>query len=249
MSVSVGSTIPFSRYCCFIICSSCFRTSSSNICVQNSCIHRSCKCSSASVDSQDTMLQVSSYNNSNWRNCSPNCPANSFQISRLYNFKPKKSVTYVSLSKSEIVIFSLPSRIALSRFPHKSRKANRSISLWCIPITLLVNNSLLRNIIKSETSKINIKFLYCEIFQKRKDFVMQKIRPDMDISKNIQAIRYANKLTQDQVIAKLNLMGISMSKSTYAKLETNRMNIKVSELVALAKIFHTDINAFFSGLL
>ena len=32
-----------------------------------------------------------------------------------------------------------------------------------------------------------------------------------------------------------------MSKSTYAKLETNRMNIKVSELVALAKIFHTDI--------
>ena len=59
---------------------------------------------------------------------------------------------------------------------------------------------------------------------------MQKIRPDMDIGKNIQAIRYQNKLTQDQVIAKLNLMGISMSKSTYAKLETNRMNIKVSEL-------------------
>ena len=78
---------------------------------------------------------------------------------------------------------------------------------------------------------------------------MQKIRPDMDIGKNIQAIRYQNKLTQDQVIAKLNLMGISMSKSTYAKLETNCMNIKVSELVALAKIFHTDINTFFSGLL
>ena len=50
---------------------------------------------------------------------------------------------------------------------------------------------------------------------------MQKIRPDMDIGKNIQTIRYANKLTQDQVIAKLNLMGISMSKSTYAKLESN----------------------------
>lgn len=30
---------------------------------------------------------------------------------------------------------------------------------------------------------------------------------------------------------------------------TNRMNIKVSELVALAKIFYTDINAFFDGLL
>ena len=38
---------------------------------------------------------------------------------------------------------------------------------------------------------------------------MQKIRPDMDIGKNIQAIRYKNNMTQDQVVAKLNLMGIS----------------------------------------
>lgn len=77
---------------------------------------------------------------------------------------------------------------------------------------------------------------------------MQKIRPDMDIGKNIQTIRNQKKLTQDQVVAKLNLMGLSISKSTYAKLETNRMNIKISELVALAKIFETDVNAFFSGL-
>lgn len=78
---------------------------------------------------------------------------------------------------------------------------------------------------------------------------MQKIRPDMDIGKNIQSIRYRNELTQDQVVARLNLMGIAMSKSTYAKLETNRMNIRVSELAALAKIFDTDIGAFFDGLL
>lgn len=77
---------------------------------------------------------------------------------------------------------------------------------------------------------------------------MQKIRPDMDIGKNIQTIRNQKKLTQDQVVAKLNLIGLSISKSTYAKLETNRMNIKISELVALAKIFETDVNAFFSGL-
>ena len=29
---------------------------------------------------------------------------------------------------------------------------------------------------------------------------MQKIRPDMDIGKNIQAIRYKNNMTQDQVV-------------------------------------------------
>lgn len=78
---------------------------------------------------------------------------------------------------------------------------------------------------------------------------MQKIRPDLDIGKNIQAIRYKNNLTQEQVVAKLNLSGIPISKSTYAKLETNRMNIKASELVALARIFGTDINIFFADYL
>lgn len=35
---------------------------------------------------------------------------------------------------------------------------------------------------------------------------MQKIRPDMDIGKNIQSLRYKNNLTQDQVIAKLQIL-------------------------------------------
>ncbi|HAO6119559.1 TPA: helix-turn-helix transcriptional regulator, partial [Listeria monocytogenes] len=60
---------------------------------------------------------------------------------------------------------------------------------------------------------------------------MQKIRPDMDIGKNIQRLRNNSKMTQDQVVAKMNIMGLNISKSTYAKLETNRMNIRVSELV------------------
>lgn len=78
---------------------------------------------------------------------------------------------------------------------------------------------------------------------------MQKIRPDMDIGHNIQHLRRSVKMTQDQTIAHLHLMGINISKSTYAKLETNRMNIKVSELVALSKIFQCDISDFFDGLL
>ncbi len=77
---------------------------------------------------------------------------------------------------------------------------------------------------------------------------MQKIRPDLDIGRNIQRLRKLNKMKQDQVVAKLNLMGIYISKSTYAKLETNRMNIKVSELVALKHIFHAQFEDFFQGL-
>ena len=77
---------------------------------------------------------------------------------------------------------------------------------------------------------------------------MQKIRPDLDLGKNIQKIRKSNKMTQDQVIAKLNLMGIQISKSTYAKIETNRMNIKVSELIALKQIFNVSFEELFQGL-
>ena len=57
---------------------------------------------------------------------------------------------------------------------------------------------------------------------------MQKIRPDMDIGHNISYLRQRAGLTQDQTVARLQLMGIRISKSSYAKIETNRMNIKVS---------------------
>ena len=77
---------------------------------------------------------------------------------------------------------------------------------------------------------------------------MQKVRPDMDIGHNIQRLRKNAGLTQDQTVAKLQLMGLEISKSTYAKLETNRMNIRVSELVALSRIFNAQFNDFFEGL-
>ena len=77
---------------------------------------------------------------------------------------------------------------------------------------------------------------------------MQKIRPDMDIGNNIQKARRRNKLTQDEVVAKLQLMDLNISRSTYAKIETNRINIRVSELVALKTIFKVEFNDFFEGL-
>ena len=77
---------------------------------------------------------------------------------------------------------------------------------------------------------------------------MQKIRPDLDIGRNIQRLRKAAGLTQDQTVAKLQLMGLNISKSTYAKLETNRMNIKVSELVAMKEICRGEYQDFFAGL-
>ena len=70
----------------------------------------------------------------------------------------------------------------------------------------------------------------------------------MDIGHNIQTLRKAAQLTQDQVVAKMQLMGLEISKSTYAKIETNRMNIRISELAALKNIFGVEFNDFFVGL-
>ena len=77
---------------------------------------------------------------------------------------------------------------------------------------------------------------------------MQKLRPDMDIGINIKYLRNRMHLTQDQVVAKMNLLGLNISGSTYAKIETNRMNIRVSELVALSAILEADYNEFFKNL-
>lgn len=70
----------------------------------------------------------------------------------------------------------------------------------------------------------------------------------MDIGRRIGALRKAAGLTQDQVVAKMQLLGVEISKSTYAKIETNRMNIKVSQLAAMKTIFQVDYNAFFDAL-
>lgn len=77
---------------------------------------------------------------------------------------------------------------------------------------------------------------------------MQKLRPDLDIGNNIRNLRVNNKLSQDDVVAKLNLMDLPISRSSYAKIETNRMNIRVSELKALKIVFNVEYNDFFEGI-
>lgn len=42
----------------------------------------------------------------------------------------------------------------------------------------------------------------------------------MDIGHKISALRRGTGLTQDQTVAKMQLMGVKISKSSYAKIET-----------------------------
>jgi len=76
----------------------------------------------------------------------------------------------------------------------------------------------------------------------------QKIRHDSILGENIRNQRLKNKLTQDQVIAQLQLKGISISRSIYSQIETGIYNIKVNELVALKDIFHCTFDDFFLNI-
>lgn len=64
-----------------------------------------------------------------------------------------------------------------------------------------------------------------------------KIKQDMDIGKNIRRIRMQNHYTQEQTVAKMQLMGIDISRSTYAKIEAGLQNISVKELYFIKTLF------------
>lgn len=82
----------------------------------------------------------------------------------------------------------------------------------------------------------------------KKVIFTQKIKQDICIGTNIRKLRNESKLTQEQVVTYLQLEGIDISRSIYSQIECGTYNIRVSELMALSKLFKTDINAFFSGI-
>lgn len=77
---------------------------------------------------------------------------------------------------------------------------------------------------------------------------MQKIRQDVSIGGNIRALRKKAGLTQEQIVAKLQLAGCDITRSIYSQIEGRTYNVRVSELIALRGILNVDFNAFFEGL-
>jgi transcriptional regulator with XRE-family HTH domain len=76
----------------------------------------------------------------------------------------------------------------------------------------------------------------------------QKLKQDIQIGTNIRNLRKQAGLTQEQVIAQLQLQGIEISRSSYSQIECGTYNIRISELIALANLFQVDFNAFFVNL-
>lgn len=78
----------------------------------------------------------------------------------------------------------------------------------------------------------------------------QKLRQinDISIENNLRNLRIASHLTQEQVVAQLQLRNLPTSRSIYSQIESGTYNIRISELIALTEIFHTDFNTIFNGI-
>ena len=77
---------------------------------------------------------------------------------------------------------------------------------------------------------------------------MPKLRQDINMGGNLREIRKRAGLTQDQVAAQLQVMGSEITRSIYSRYETGELNIKISDLIGLKKIFHCQYGDFFEGL-
>ena len=76
----------------------------------------------------------------------------------------------------------------------------------------------------------------------------QKIKQDFRIGPNIRKYRLQSHMTQEQVTAKMQLMGINISRSLYSQIEGGTYNIRVSELAAMKEIFNINYESFFEGI-
>ena len=82
------------------------------------------------------------------------------------------------------------------------------------------------------------------------DSMRQKLRQinDISIGNNLRNLRNAANLTQEQVVAQLQLRNLPTTRSIYSQIEAGTYDIKISELIALSEILHTDFNTIFDGL-
>lgn len=76
----------------------------------------------------------------------------------------------------------------------------------------------------------------------------QKLRRDRNIGDNIRKLRIEKGLSQEKLCAELQRRGCDIGRTTYAKYESGELNVRVSVLTELRKIYQCSYDTFFEGL-
>lgn len=76
----------------------------------------------------------------------------------------------------------------------------------------------------------------------------QKLRRDRCMGDNLKKLRKEHKLSQEKLCAELQRRGCDIGRTTYEKYESGELNIKISVLIELRRIYGCAYDAFFDGL-
>lgn len=76
----------------------------------------------------------------------------------------------------------------------------------------------------------------------------QKFRRDRNMGANLRNLRIAHAFSQEKLCAELQLRGCDIGRTTYAKYEAGELNIRISVIVELRKIYNCKYDDFFIGL-
>lgn len=76
----------------------------------------------------------------------------------------------------------------------------------------------------------------------------QKLRRDRNMGDNLRRLRIESGLSQEKLCAELQRRGCDIARSCYAKYEAGELNIRMSVLIELKKIYKCSYDAFFEGL-
>ena len=76
----------------------------------------------------------------------------------------------------------------------------------------------------------------------------QKLRRDRRIGDNLRALRDRHDISQEKLCEELQRRGCDIGRTTYAKYESGELNVRISVLLELKKIYGCTFDDFFDGL-
>ena len=77
----------------------------------------------------------------------------------------------------------------------------------------------------------------------------KKIKQDVSIGENLQRLRINAGLSQEEVAAKMQLLGFPISREMISLMESGKYSISISVLLAMIILYHAvSIDEFFKGL-
>ena len=76
----------------------------------------------------------------------------------------------------------------------------------------------------------------------------QKLRRDRQIGDNLRKLRDQHNISQEKLCAELQRRGCDIARSCYAKYESGELNVRISVLIELKKIYQCSFDDFFVGL-